>query len=74
MVVGGIKRWTEVVPRSRLQHVTASESPFQRRVRVATCVARTAALGDLVLRDVSVDDAEEILTWSSPHRRASDAS
>lgn len=74
MVVGGIKRWTEVVPRSRLQHVTASESPFQRRVRVATCVARTAAMGDLALRDVSVDDAEGILAWVRPRRSDGDAS
>lgn len=70
MVVGGVKRRTEVVPRARLQHATASASPFQRRVRVATFMTRTAAAGDLALRDVSAADADALLAWIRPRRGA----
>lgn len=68
MVVGGVKRRTEVVLRARLQHATASASPFQRRVQVATFMTRTAAAGDLVLRDVSAADADALLAWIRPRR------
>lgn len=68
MVVGGVKRRTEVVLRARLQHATASASPFQRRVQVATFMTRTAATGDLVLRDVSAADADALLVWIRPRR------
>ena len=40
MVVGGVKRRTEVVLRARLQHATASASPFQQRDR---CNGRSRA-------------------------------
>ncbi len=68
MVMGGVKRRTEVVLRARLQHATASASPFQRRVQVATFMTRTAATGDLVLRDVSAADADALLVWIRPRR------
>ena len=70
MVVGGVKRRTEVVLRARLQHATASASPFQRMVQVATFMTRTAATGDLVLRDVSAADADALLVWVRPRRGA----
>lgn len=70
MVVGGVKRRTEIVLRARLQHATASASPFQRRVQVATFMTRTAATGDLVLRDVSAADADALLAWIRPRRGA----
>lgn len=70
MVVGGVKRRTEVVLRARLQHATASASPFQRRAQVATFMTRTAATGDLVLRDVSAADADALLAWIRPRRGA----
>lgn len=70
MVVGGVKRRTEVVLRARLQHATASASPFQRRVQVATFMTRTAATGDLALRDVSAADADALLAWICPRRGA----
>lgn len=73
MVVGGVKRRTEVVLRARLQHATASASPFQRRVKVATFMTRTAATGDLVLRDVSAADADALLAWIRPRRGAAAA-
>lgn len=70
MVVGGVKRRTEVVLRARLQHATASASPFQRMVQVTTFMTRTAATGDLVLRDVSAADADALLAWIRPRRGA----
>ena len=70
MVVGGVKRRTEVVLRARLQHATASASPFQRRVQVATFMTRTAATGDPALRDVSAADADALLAWIRPRRGA----
>lgn len=70
MVVGGVKRRTEVVLRARLQHATASASPFQRRVQVATFMTRTAAAGNLALRDVSATDADALLAWIRPRRGA----
>ena len=70
MVVGGVKRRTEVVLRARLQHATASASPFQQRVQVATFMTRTAAAGDLGLRDVSAADADALLAWIRPRRGA----
>lgn len=70
MVVGGVKRRTEVVLRARLQHATASASPFQQRVQVATFMTRTAAAGDLALRDVSAADADALLAWIRPRRGA----
>ncbi len=70
MVVGGVKRRTEVVLRARLQHATASASPFQRRVQVATFMTRTAATGDLALSDVSAADADALLAWIRPRRGA----
>lgn len=70
MVLGGVKRRTEVVLRARLQHATASASPFQRRVQVATFMTRTAATGELALRDVSATDADALLAWIRPRRGA----
>lgn len=70
MVVGGVKRRTEMVLRARLQHATASASPFQRMVQVTTFMTRTAATGDLVLRDVSAADADALLAWIRPRRGA----
>ena len=70
MVLGGVKRRTEVVLRARLQLATASASPFQQRVQVATFMTRTAATGDLALRDVSAADADALLAWIRPRRGA----
>lgn len=70
MVLGGVKRRTEVVLRARLQHATVSASPFQQRVQVATFMTRTAATGDLALRDVSAADADALLAWIRPRRGA----
>lgn len=70
MVLGGVKRRTEVVLRARLQHATASAGPFQRRAQVATFMTRTAATGDLALRDVSAADADALLAWIRPRRGA----
>lgn len=70
MVVGGVKRRTEVVLRACLQHATALASPFQQRVQVATFMTRTAATGDLALRDVSAADADALLAWIRPRRGA----
>lgn len=66
-IVGGIKRRTQVVPRSRLQHATASASPFQRRLQLETFTTKTAAAGDVVLRDFTAADVESLLAWVRPH-------
>lgn len=66
MIVGGVKRRIEVAPRSRLQHAVSSVTPFQRRLRLATFASRTAATGDLALRDISANDAEALLAWVRP--------
>lgn len=68
LVSGGLTRRTVIAPRSRLQRLTVSASPFQRRARVASLSARTAASSSdgLDLRDLPADAAEELLAWFRP--------
>ena len=69
LVTGGLTRLTVIVPRARLQRMSVSASPFQRRAGVATLSVRTAASDDagLDLRDVPAADAEALLAWFRPH-------
>ena len=67
-VAGGIKRICTIAPRSHLQHASLAANPFQRRAGVATLATRTAATGDMVMRDLSRTDAEELLAWLRPRR------
>lgn len=68
LVSGGFTRRTTIAPRSHLQRVQVSASPFQRRAGVATLSARTAASDaeGLELRDVPADDADALLAWFRP--------
>lgn len=66
VVAGGVKRQTQVAPRTRIQHATVSATPFQRRLHLGTFVARTAASGDLALRDLEAADADALLAWVRP--------
>lgn len=66
LVRGGARRDVYVASRSHLQHATVSATPFQGRAGVATFRARTAAAGDLVLRDLARADADELLAWVRP--------
>ena len=69
LVTGGLTRLTVIVPRARLQRMSVSASPFQRRAGVATLSVRTAAsdAAGLDLRDVPAADAEALLAWFRPH-------
>lgn len=68
LVSGGFTRRTTIAPRSHLQRVQVSASPFQRRAGVATLSARTAASDaeGLELHDVPADDADALLAWFRP--------
>nr|WP_226371834.1 PH domain-containing protein [Thermophilibacter gallinarum] len=68
LVSGGFTRRTTIAPRSHLQRMQVSASPFQRRAGVATLSARTAASDaeGLELRDVPADDADALLAWFRP--------
>ena len=68
LVTGGLTRLTVIVPRARLQRMSVSASPFQRRAGVATLSVRTAAsdAAGLELRDVPAADAEALLAWFRP--------
>ncbi len=68
LVTGGLTRLTVIVPRARLQRMSVSASPFQRRAGVATLSVRTAAsdAAGLDLRDVPAADAEALLAWFRP--------
>ncbi len=68
LVTGGLTRLTVIVPRARLQRMSVSVSPFQRRAGVATLSVRTAAsdAAGLELRDVPAADAEALLAWFRP--------
>lgn len=68
LVTGGLTRQTVIAPRARLQRMSVSASPFQRRASVATLSVRTAASGadGLDLRDVPAADAEALLAWFRP--------
>lgn len=63
IVNGGIRRTTTLVRRCHLQHLTVSQSPFQRRVHVSTFRTGTAARGDIALADIANADAEDLLAW-----------
>ena len=65
LVTGGLTRLTVIVPRARLQRMSVSASPFQRRAGVATLSVRTAAsdAAGLELCDVPAADAEALLAW-----------
>ena len=68
LVSGGLTRVTALVPRARLQHMTVSRSPFQRRAGVATLSARTASVNadGLRLRDLPEAEASALLAWFRP--------
>ena len=68
LVSGGFTRRTTIAPRSHLQRMQVSASPFQRRAGVATISARTAASDaeGLELRDVPAGDADALLAWFRP--------
>ena len=68
LVTGGLTRLTVIVPRARLQRMSVSASPFQRRAGVATLSVRTASSGaeGLELRDRPVAAADELLFWYRP--------
>ena len=68
LVSGGFTRRTTIAPRSHLQRLQVSASPFQRRAGVATLSARTAASDaeGLELRDVPAGDADALLAWFRP--------
>lgn len=68
LVSGGVLRRMQIVPRTRIQHVTVSTTPFQRRLKLATFATLTAASGDIALRDLAASDAEELLAWIRPAR------
>lgn len=71
LVTGGLTRRTTIAPRSHLQRMQVSASPFQRRAGVATLSVRTAAsdADGLELRDLSVVDADALLAWFRPRGR-----
>lgn len=68
LVSGGFTRRTAIAPRSHLQRMQVSASPFQRRAGVASLSVRTAASGadGLDLRDVPADEAASLLSWFRP--------
>ncbi len=68
LVTGGLTRLTVIVPRARLQRMSVSASPFQRRAGVATLSARTAASDaeGLELCDLPAEDADALLAWFRP--------
>ncbi len=67
---GVLGRQTVFVPRGRIQWVRVAQSPFQRRLGLATFFAHTAAGGSagsgVSMRDVSVEQADEMLEWAWP--------
>lgn len=71
LVTGGLTRRTVIVPRARLQRMSVSASPFQRRADLATLSVRTASGSEdgLSLRDLPVDDADALLAWFRPRGR-----
>lgn len=68
LVSGGLTRLTAIAPRSHLQRMELSRSPFQQRAKVATLSVRTASINadGLRLRDVPDAAAEELLAWFRP--------
>lgn len=67
LVSGGFTRRTVIVPRSHLQRLRVSVSPFQRRAGLASVSARTAAstTDGLDLRDLPESAALALLDWLS---------
>ncbi len=66
---GALQRTVSAVSRTKLQSVTTSQTPFQRRARVATLITRTACVSatyDPGMRDVSVQTADRLLAWARP--------
>lgn len=68
-ISGGVKRICTIVPRTHLQHASLAANPFQRRADVATFTTRTAATGEMAMRDLALTDAEELLCWLRPYRQ-----
>ncbi|MDR1082860.1 MAG: PH domain-containing protein [Coriobacteriales bacterium] len=69
---GGYSRMTIVIPRRKIQWAATHQNPFQRRAKVATISATTAAgyRGTIsTLRDLSLKDADSFLEWVRPHPR-----
>lgn len=67
LVSGGLTRRTAIVPRSHLQRMRVSVSPFQRRAGLASVSVRTAAgtTDGLDLRDLPEPAALALLEWLS---------
>ena len=61
VVQGGTTRRTSLIPRRSIQHASYAASPFQARAGVATFSCSTAATGTISLRDVSAEDAAEVI-------------
>lgn len=68
-VDGALGRTVSACPRTKLQSVQASQTPFQAHARVATVTTRTACVTsahDLSMRDASVETSDAILSWARP--------
>lgn len=69
----GFNRETVLVPRRRIQLVSVSQNPFQRRARLATLTVRVASGSGgttFSLRHVEAEDAARMLTWvAAPRNR-----
>ncbi len=66
IIDGGTRCRTSIIPRHNLQHATQAANPFQARADVATFSCMTAATGALSLRDITQEDAAELLAWLRP--------
>ncbi|ACV21099.1 Bacterial membrane flanked domain [Slackia heliotrinireducens] len=76
MVVSGYTRRIIVTPRKKIQFATLLANPFQRRAKVASVCARTAAGIDgttETLWDMALDQAEAWQEWVRPRKRAQHA-
>ena len=66
---GGFSRESITFPRKKIQFAFTRSNPFQRRAKVATINARTAAgIGGTTMKllDVSENDADKLLEWVKP--------
>lgn len=77
---GVLGREIVFVQRGRIQWARVAQSPFQRRLGLATFVAHTAAGGSagpgIRMRDVTLEQANEMLEWAWPaaaHNASTDA-
>lgn len=68
---GGFSRESITFPRKKIQFAFTRSNPFQRRAKVATINARTAAgIGGTTMKllDVSENDADALLEWVKPRQ------